>query len=170
MMELTRPLEIETSSDAARHEGTAVFEVRNLSVSYGDNPAIADVTLDIYEHKITALIGPSGCGKSSLIRCLNRMNDLIPTARVGGSMRYHGTDLYAPEVDPVEVRRRIGMVFQQPNPFPMSIFDNVAYALREQGSRRARRATLEPAVREALERAGMGHFLVHHWGRANRVA
>jgi phosphate transport system ATP-binding protein len=107
-----------------------VFEVRNLSVTYGANPAVADVTLDIYQNSVTAIIGPSGCGKSSLIRCFNRMNDLIPGAGVGGSIRYRSLDLYGDEVDPVEVRRRIGMVFQQPNPFPKSIYENVAFGLR----------------------------------------
>ena len=111
-------------------EREIIFEVRNLSVAYGSVPAVADVTLDIYQRSITAIIGPSGCGKSSLIRCFNRMNDLIPGAAVGGAVRYRSHDLYAEEVDAVEVRRRIGMVFQQPNPFPKSIFENVAFGLR----------------------------------------
>lgn len=111
-------------------ERTAVFEVHDLEVSYGGAPAIRGVTLDIYQHKITALIGPSGCGKSTFIRCFNRMNDLIPGARIEGSLMYHHQNLYGTEVDPVEVRRRIGMVFQQPNPFPKSIYENVAFGLR----------------------------------------
>jgi phosphate transport system ATP-binding protein len=109
---------------------SSVFDVRDLEVTYAGVPAIRGVTMGIHERKITALIGPSGCGKSTLIRCFNRMNDLIPTAEVKGSLKYHDLDLYAPEVDPVEVRRRIGMVFQQPNPFPKSIYENVAFGLR----------------------------------------
>jgi phosphate transport system ATP-binding protein len=104
--------------------------VNDLKVSYGISPAIEGVTIDIEEKKITAVIGPSGCGKSTFIRCFNRMNDLVPDARVEGSITYRGEDLYAEEVDPVEVRRRIGMVFQHPNPFPKSIFENVAFGLR----------------------------------------
>ncbi len=106
------------------------FSVNNLSVFYGDKLAVKDVTLDIGARRVTALIGPSGCGKSTFIRCLNRMNDLIPSARVEGSIRFAGTDLYGPGVDPVEVRKRIGMVFQKPNPFPKSIYDNIAFGPR----------------------------------------
>jgi phosphate transport system ATP-binding protein len=108
----------------------SVFHVDGLSVSYGPTPAFADVSLTIFENKITAVIGPSGCGKSTFIRCFNRMNDLFPDARIEGTVRYRGEDLYAEDVDPVEVRRRIGMVFQQPNPFPKSIYENVAFGLR----------------------------------------
>jgi len=107
-----------------------VFEVRDLTVSYGSAPAVKEVSLDVLEKKITAVIGPSGCGKSTFIRCFNRMNDLVPEARVAGTILYRGEDLYADDVDPVEVRRRIGMVFQQPNPFPKSIYENVAFGLR----------------------------------------
>src|SRR5687768_11028814 len=107
-----------------------VFEVSDLSVAYGDAPAVAGVTMNIPVGRITAVIGPSGCGKSTLIRCFNRMNDLIPEARITGSITYHGLDLYGTGVDPVEVRRRVGMVFQQPNPFPKSIYENVAFGLR----------------------------------------
>ncbi|MEK6271782.1 MAG: ATP-binding cassette domain-containing protein, partial [Actinomycetota bacterium] len=99
----------------------AVFELGNVTVSYDGIPAVADVSFDVYRNHITALIGPSGCGKSTLIRCLNRMNDLIPAASVDGTVLYHGQDLYSRQVDPVEVRKRIGMVFQKPNPFPKSI-------------------------------------------------
>ena len=129
-MEMTRPVDVGAPPEAGPSDATAVFEARNLSVLYGEAAAVAGVTLDVFERRITALIGPSGCGKSSLIRCFNRMNDLIPTARVTGSVRYRGADLYGPGVDPVEVRRRIGMVFQQPNPFPKSVYDNVAFGLR----------------------------------------
>jgi phosphate transport system ATP-binding protein len=113
--------------------GEKVFELQNLSVAYDGNPAVKGVTMDIFRNEITALIGPSGCGKSTLIRCFNRMNDLIPTASVEGQCLYHGQDMYGPEVDPVEVRKRIGMVFQKPNPFPKSIFDNVAFGPRVLG-------------------------------------
>ena len=110
--------------------GPSVFDVQDLKVSYGSSPAVDGVTIAIEERKITAVIGPSGCGKSTFIRCFNRMNDLVPDARVEGSINYRGEDLYAEDVDPVEVRRRIGMVFQHPNPFPKSIFENVAFGLR----------------------------------------
>ena len=110
-----------------------IFELKDLTVSYDGKPAVKDVSMEIAKNEITALIGPSGCGKSTLIRCLNRMNDLIPTASVDGELLYHGQDMYAPEVDPVEVRKRIGMVFQKPNPFPKSIFDNIAFGPRVLG-------------------------------------
>jgi phosphate transport system ATP-binding protein len=110
-----------------------VFELQGVCVLYGDKPAVADIDLDIYRNRITALIGPSGCGKSTLIRCLNRMNDLIPSAKVKGRVLYHGHDLYAPQVDPIQVRKKIGMVFQKPNPFPKSIYDNVAFGPRVLG-------------------------------------
>jgi phosphate transport system ATP-binding protein len=104
-----------------------VFDVQDVSVHYGSAPALVDVTLTIQRRKITAFIGPSGCGKSTFIRCFNRTNDLIPNARVQGRIDYHHQDLYAKDVDPVEVRRRIGMVFQKPNPFPKSIYDNLTF-------------------------------------------
>ena len=147
-MELTRPLLVEPDLKE-RPAHSPVFEVRNLSVMYGDNPAVTGVTMDVEERKITALIGPSGCGKSTLIRCFNRMNDLIPGAVVGGSIRYRSADLYAPEVDPVEVRRRIGMVFQQPNPFPKSIYDNVAFGLRVNKTTDSLDDRIEQALKDA---------------------
>jgi phosphate transport system ATP-binding protein len=107
-----------------------VFDVSGLAVSYHDQPALKNVSLHVYRNFVTAFIGPSGCGKSTFIRCFNRMNDLIPGAKVDGTILYHGADLYGPEVDPVEVRRRIGMVFQKPNPFPKTIYDNVAFGPR----------------------------------------
>jgi phosphate transport system ATP-binding protein len=113
--------------------GATVFQLADLTVRYSGKPAIKEVSMEIHENQITALIGPSGCGKSTLIRCFNRMNDLIPSASVEGHCYYHGQDLYGPEVDPVEVRKRIGMVFQKPNPFPKSIFDNVAFGPRVLG-------------------------------------
>src|SRR5678816_4168830 len=112
------------------------FEVKNLSLWYGEKRAISNVTLDIASNAVTAVIGPSGCGKSTFIRCLNRMHEVVPGARVAGSVRVEGTDVYAPGVDPVQVRRKIGMVFQKPNPFPtMSVFDNVVAGLRLGGVR-----------------------------------
>jgi phosphate transport system ATP-binding protein len=114
-----------------------VFDIQDLTVSYGRaTTAISAVDLDIYRNLITAVIGPSGCGKSTFIRCLNRMNDLVPGAKIDGKILYHGDDLYAPGVDPVEVRRRIGMVFQKANPFPKSIYDNVAWGPRVLGMKR----------------------------------
>jgi phosphate transport system ATP-binding protein len=134
-----------------RRKGSeAIFELRDLTVSYSGRPAVKDVTMDIGRNEITALIGPSGCGKSTLIRCLNRMNDLIPTASVEGECLYHGHDLYASEVDPVEVRKRIGMVFQKPNPFPKSIFDNVAFGPRVLGLE-----NVEERVENALKGAAL---------------
>ena len=127
----------------------SVFEVRDLGVFYSGVPAVTGVSFDVYERKITALIGPSGCGKSTLIRCFNRMNDLIPTAKVAGSIRYHGHDLYDPEVDPVEVRRRIGMVFQQPNPFPKSIYENIAFGLKVNKMTDALDDRIEQALKDA---------------------
>ena len=108
----------------------AIFQVRNLDVLYSGKPAVREITLDISTNEVTAIIGPSGCGKSTFIRCFNRMNDLIPGAEVRGELLYRGLDLYGPKVDPVEVRKRIGMVFQKPNPFPKSIFYNVAFGPR----------------------------------------
>ncbi|MEX0874981.1 MAG: phosphate ABC transporter ATP-binding protein PstB [Actinomycetota bacterium] len=127
----------------------AVFEVRGLSVFYGDFPALRGVTLDIQRNRITAIIGPSGCGKSTLIRCFNRMNDLVSSARVEGEILYHGVNLYEDGVDAVEVRRRIGMVFQKPNPFPKSIFDNVAFGPRVLGTKEGLDGIVENALRQA---------------------
>src|SRR5215211_1011463 len=127
----------------------AVFSLEEVTVSYGTKPAVRDITFDIGQNEITALIGPSGCGKSTLIRCLNRMNDLIPTATVRGSVRYHGQDLYAPDVDAVEVRKRIGMVFQKPNPFPKSIYDNIAFGPRVLGMKGSMDDIVERALRHA---------------------
>jgi phosphate transport system ATP-binding protein len=126
-----------------------LFDVRVLVASYGGVPALADVSLDIYQNVVTAFIGPSGCGKSTFIRCFNRMNDLIPSARVEGTILYHGVDLYGPQVEPVEVRKRIGMVFQKPNPFPKSIFDNVAFGPRVLGWKSGLGERVEQALRRA---------------------
>jgi phosphate transport system ATP-binding protein len=128
-----------------------VFQVEGLTVAYGANVAIRDVTLEVAKNAVTAFIGPSGCGKSTFIRCFNRMNDLVPTAKVTGDVLYHGKDLYAPDVDPVEVRRRIGMVFQKPNPFPKSIYDNVAFGPRVLGLK----GNLDERVEQALQQAAL---------------
>jgi phosphate transport system ATP-binding protein len=132
-----------------------VFELRDVSVAYSGKPAVSEVTMDVHHNQITALIGPSGCGKSTLIRVLNRMNDLIPSAAVRGQVLYHGQDLYAAAVDPVEVRKRIGMVFQKPNPFPKSIKENVAFGPRILGL---------GDVEERIERALHGAAL---WDEVN---
>jgi phosphate transport system ATP-binding protein len=126
-----------------------VFDIHDLTVRYGTTTAISDVTLEVYRNLITAVIGPSGCGKSTFIRCLNRLNDLFPGARIDGRVMYHGQDLYARDVDPVEVRRRIGMVFQKANPFPKSIYDNVAWGPRVLGMRKGIDERVERALRSA---------------------
>jgi phosphate transport system ATP-binding protein len=133
----------------AREFRDVVFDVRDLGVSYGGQEALAGVSLEIYRNFVTAFIGPSGCGKSTFIRCFNRMNDLIPTATVDGTILYHGEDLYASQVDSVEVRKRIGMVFQKPNPFPKSIYDNVAFGPRVLGMTKALDERVEKALRQA---------------------
>jgi phosphate transport system ATP-binding protein len=131
------------------HTDVAVFEVKDLNVYYRAFRAVRDVSFSIAPGQITAFIGPSGCGKSTVLRCLNRMNDLIEGARVEGTVRYQGVDLYDPRVRPVEVRRRIGMVFQKPNPFPKSIYDNVAYGPRVGGQRQGLDEVVEKALRGA---------------------
>jgi phosphate transport system ATP-binding protein len=142
-----------------------VFDVDDVSVYYGAFRAVRDVGLEVRQHEITAFIGPSGCGKTTMLRCFNRMNDLIESARVQGTLTYHGVDLYDPAVNPVEVRRRIGMVFQKPNPFPKSIYDNVAYGPRLAGTkgnmddiveRSLRAAALWDEVKDRLRASGMG--------------
>jgi phosphate transport system ATP-binding protein len=136
---------------AQRGPREAIFGLEEVQVSYGPKPAVRGVNFDIGKNEITALIGPSGCGKSTLIRCLNRMNDLIPGARVEGKVRYHGQDLYAPQVDAVEVRKRIGMVFQKPNPFPKSIFDNIAFGPRVLGMK----GSMDEIVERALTQGAL---------------
>jgi phosphate transport system ATP-binding protein len=143
---VSAPSSSETIQLASRDQ---VFSLESVTVSYAGKPAVADVTLSIPKHLITAFIGPSGCGKSTLLRSLNRMNDLVPGASVTGPVHYHGTDLYASGIDPVEVRRRIGMVFQRPNPFPKSIFDNVAYGPRALGMKGNMAERVEGALRKA---------------------
>jgi len=131
--------------------GEPLIEARDIDVYYGDTQALNGITMDIPERQVTALIGPSGCGKSTFLRSINRMNDLIDVARVEGTLRFHGKNVYDDDVDPVALRRKIGMVFQKPNPFPKSIFDNVAYGLRVQGQE----DDLEEKVHTALERAAI---------------
>jgi phosphate transport system ATP-binding protein len=134
-----------------RTDQPIVIRVEDLSVYYGDFRAVANISLPIRRNEITALIGPSGCGKSTVLRCFNRMNDLIEGARVEGLVEYHGVDLYSDEVDPVEVRRRVGMVFQKPNPFPKSIYDNIAF-----GPRIARyKGNMDDLVEESLRKAAL---------------
>lgn len=130
-----------------------VLRTQDLRVWYGSHQALRGITLEIHECRITAIIGPSGCGKSTLVRCFNRMNDLIPTARIEGRVLFRGQDIYAPEVDPVEVRVRIGMVFQRPNPFPKSIYENVAFGLRLH--RKLSRRELDERVERALRQAAL---------------
>jgi phosphate transport system ATP-binding protein len=160
MMERQGPVEapeeqlsVAIATQARGHHAPAtrekVFELKDLSVHYGANPAVKHISLDIYKNNITALIGPSGCGKSTLIRCLNRMNDLIPSARVEGELLYHGEDLYGPKVDPVQVRKLIGMVFQKPNPFPKSIYENIAFGPKTLGFKGEMDERVEQALRGA---------------------
>jgi len=126
-----------------------VFELKGVEVLYSGVSAVKDISLDIHRKDVTALIGPSGCGKSTLLRCFNRMNDLIPGAEVRGELLYHGEDLYGPTVDPVQVRKLIGMVFQKPNPFPKSIYDNIAFGPRILGNKEGLDETVEGALRRA---------------------
>jgi phosphate transport system ATP-binding protein len=157
-------------SEPAHHEGTSihvelrhasgpsdheqrevVFGINKVTVRYGGVPAVRDIEFDVRKNEITALIGPSGCGKSTLIRCLNRMNDLIASATVEGEVLYHGEDLYGPRVDPVQVRKLIGMVFQKPNPFPKSIYDNIAFGPRVIGMK----GDMDEIVEQALRRGAL---------------
>ena len=145
---------MQVQPNAARPEdGPDKMEIENLSVYYGDFRAIRDVNLSIRANEITAIIGPSGCGKSTLLRALNRMNDLVSGSRAEGQITLDGQPLYAPGVDVVEVRRRVGMVFQRPNPFPKSIYDNVAYGPRLYGMRR--KSELDEIVEHSLQQAAL---------------
>ncbi len=134
-------------------DGPAKIRVKKLDFHYGDFNALTDITVDIRANAVTAFIGPSGCGKSTFLRCFNRMNDLIPGTRVAGTVLLDDQDIYEPGVDPVDLRRRVGMIFQQPNPFPMSIYDNVAYGPRLHGVRR--KSELDDVVAESLKRANL---------------
>jgi phosphate transport system ATP-binding protein len=151
------------SADSAA-DAKSIIDLESLNVHYGTFHAVYDVNLEIPRNKITAFIGPSGCGKSTVLRCINRMNDLVPSAKVDGRIMYHGQDLNARNVDPVEVRRRIGMVFQKPNPFPKSIYDNVAWGAKINGFKGnmkehvelcLRRAALWDEVKDKLKESGM---------------
>ena len=144
---------LEVRSKAVSDEAPMVFRTEDLEVYYGPFRAVREVNLDIRQHEITALIGPSGCGKSTVLRCFDRMNDLIEIARVGGKVLYHGVDLYGPNVDPVEVRRRIGMVFQKPNPFPKSIYDNLTFGPRLSGIKK--KDELDDIVEQSLKSAAL---------------
>jgi phosphate transport system ATP-binding protein len=170
--EQARPTDIRVEVAASGHTTESgevkprsiVFDASRLSVFYGDFRAVRDVDLPVIQNQITALIGPSGCGKSTVIRCFNRMNDLINGARIEGTVSYHGIDIYQDEVDPVELRRRVGMVFQKPNPFPKSVYDNVAFGPRLGGFKgkmddlveeSLRRAALWDEVKDKLDESGM---------------
>jgi phosphate transport system ATP-binding protein len=140
-----------TGEDALQDDRAAIFELEDLNVYYGDFRAVRDVGMKVRQNYITALIGPSGCGKSTVLRCFNRMNDLIESARIEGKVHYHGVDLYGDRVDPVEVRRRIGMVFQKPNPFPKSIYENIVYGPRIAGYK----GNYDDLVEESLIKAAL---------------
>jgi phosphate transport system ATP-binding protein len=145
------PVDRLTVPSHAAQAGRVVFDCDNVNVYYGKAHALKDVTMDVREHQVTAFIGPSGCGKSTFIRCFDRMNDLILGARVEGTILYHGQDLYGPDVDPVEARKRVGMVFQKPNPFPKSIYDNIAFGPRVLGMK----DDLDGRVERALQHAAL---------------
>ena len=161
LAEITRERRRQANDGA---DAETVFEMQDVSVTYGGSYAVQGVNMSIRKNEITALIGPSGCGKTTVLRCLNRTNDLIPRAKVEGKVLYHGIDLYGPKVEPVEVRRRIGMVFQKPNPFPKSIYDNIAFGPRVGGfkgdmdelvERSLRRAALWDEVKRDLKASAM---------------
>jgi phosphate transport system ATP-binding protein len=150
-MPVMRPVDVAARQDAESQTRETVFDIQGLEARYGSNVAVKGVDLEIYRNLVTAVIGPSGCGKSTFIRCLNRMNDEVPSFRHEGKILYHGIDLYGDGVEPVEVRRRIGMVFQKPNPFPKTIYDNVAWAPRVLGLKKG----LDERVEKALHAAAL---------------
>jgi phosphate transport system ATP-binding protein len=151
--EVIPKLTVPDSAPRDKFTGNPIFDVKNTSIYYGSFRAVTDVSLTVYEHEITAFIGPSGCGKTTVLRSLNRMNDLIVGARVEGDVRYRGVPLYGKDVSPIAVRRRIGMVFQKANPFPKSIYDNVAYGPRINGIRNKGR--LDEIVERSLKQAAL---------------
>ena len=146
-----RPVEIAEREAPKSSTGEAVFEIQDMTARYGGNVAVREVNLEIQKNIVTAVIGPSGCGKSTFIRCLNRMNDTVPGFKLDGRVLYHGVDIYGDRVEPIEVRRRIGMVFQKPNPFPKTIYDNVAWAPRVLGLKK----NLDERVEKALQGAAL---------------
>jgi phosphate transport system ATP-binding protein len=146
-----RPVDIAEREDAQPRTGEPVFDIQDVTARYGDNIAVKGVTLEIQKNLVTAVIGPSGCGKSTFIRCLNRMNDTVPGFKLDGRVNYHGIDIYGDRVEAIEVRRRIGMVFQKPNPFPKTIYDNVAWAPRVLGLKK----NLDERVEKALQGAAL---------------
>ena len=146
-----RPVDVAERKETQPRAGATVFEVQDMSVTYGANPAVKGVSMKIEQNLVTALIGPSGCGKSTVLRCLNRMNDTISGFKLGGNVLFHGTDIYGDKVEAIEVRRRIGMVFQRPNPFPKTIYDNVAWAPRVLGLKK----NLDERVEKALQSAAL---------------
>jgi phosphate transport system ATP-binding protein len=150
---LPAPTILQSTSETARHAKPIKIEVRDLRVHYGSKLAVRDVSLEVREDAVTALIGPSGCGKTTILRCFDRMNDLVPGARVSGSILLDGEDIYAAGVQPVDVRRRVGLVFQRPNPFPMTIYDNVAYGPRRFGVKD--RTVLDETVERSIKRAAL---------------
>jgi phosphate transport system ATP-binding protein len=151
--EILPKLAVPETAPRDKFNGTSIFDVSNTSIYYGSFRAVTDVSLTVHEHEITAFIGPSGCGKTTVLRSLNRMNDLIPGARVVGDIRYRGVPLYGKDVSPIAVRRRIGMVFQKANPFPKSIYDNIAYGPRINGIRN--KARLDEIVERSLKAAAL---------------
>jgi phosphate transport system ATP-binding protein len=166
-METTPTVKIaqDLQKEASMRTGEKVFEVQDVGVSYDGNMAVHEISMDVRRNQVTAIIGPSGCGKSTFIRVFNHMNDLIPGAKVHGKVLYHGQDLYGRDVDPVEVRKRIGMVFQKPNPFPKSIYDNVAFGPRvlgwtkglgERVERALHQAALWDEVKDRLKSSALG--------------
>ena len=144
-----RPVDVAERTDAEAQTVEPVFDIQALSARYATNLAVKNVDLEIYKNLVTAVIGPSGCGKSTFIRCLNRMNDDVPGFALDGTVNYHGIDIYGSGVEPIEVRRRIGMVFQKPNPFPKSIYDNVAWAPRVLGLKKCLDERIEKALQSA---------------------
>jgi phosphate transport system ATP-binding protein len=151
-MPTMRPVDVaERREEAPSELREPVFEIKGLAARYGTNVAVKNVDLDIYKNLVTAVIGPSGCGKSTFVRCLNRLNDDVPGFALDGTINYHGIDIYGSNVEPIEVRRRIGMVFQKPNPFPKSIYDNVAWAPRILGLKQG----LDERVEKALHGAAL---------------
>ena len=151
---------IDVAAAQAPGEHPPILAIKDLDVYYGDFWAVRKVDMTIRANEITAFIGPSGCGKSTALRCINRTNDLVPSAKVEGQILYHGQDLYGADVDPIEVRRRVGMVFQKPNPFPKSIYDNIAYGPKVNGWK-LKKSEEKDMVEQALTRAGLWNEVKH---------